>query len=204
MEVIEGKLFILYEDLTKASLWGPKEEDHLITFLSYMSILRTPNKESYGDLSMLISHCLRLKGLVSDEDYFENFDPSRSFSEWLSVMNGLDSDHQVKAALHEILLKTARYQMQHGMDENNVLAAFNDLNMTQGIREQVQNQQHQAASKIQNAWRLFNQQRQDEYEVINPQRPGFLARIFSHRSTESSEAPSSRETTSWWSKITGK
>ena len=117
----------------------------------------------------------------------------RSFSEWLSVMNGLDSDHQVKAALHEILLKTARYQMQHGMDENNVLAAFNDLNMTQGIREQVQNQQHQAASKIQNAWRLFNQQRQDEYEVINPQRPGFLARIFSHRSTESSEAPSSRK-----------
>ena len=120
-------------------------------------------------------------------------------------MNELDSDHQVKVVLNELLLKTARYQMQHGMDKNNVLAAFTDLNVTQGIRGQVQNQQHQAAVKIQNAWRLFHQHRQDETQanrgyheqtgnqVINPQHPGFLARLFSHRSTQSSEAPSARE-----------
>ena len=34
------------------------------------------------------------------------------------------ADHQVKAAMYEILVKIARYQMRHSMDENNVLAAF--------------------------------------------------------------------------------
>ena len=137
MEVIERKLLILYRTLTKASLWEPTQEDHLITFLSYTSILCTAHNESCGDLSMLIGHCLQLKGLVSDEDYFEDFDPSLSFSEWLSVMNELEVGNQVKVAMHEILVKTARYQMQHGMDENNVLAAFTDLKSIQEIKQEI-------------------------------------------------------------------
>ena len=140
MEVIERKLLILSRAITKASLWEPKEEDHLITYLSYISILRTARKESYGDLSMLIRHCLRLKGLVFDEGDSRVFDSSLSFTEWLSAMNGLEADHQVKAAMYEILVKIARYQMRHSMDENNVLAAFTGFNRVQEIKQQTQRQ----------------------------------------------------------------
>ena len=92
----------------------------------------TAHNESCGDLSMLIGHCLQLKGLVSDEDCLKILILPCPFSEWLSVMNELEvgksseSGHACK-----ILVKTARYQMQHGMDENNVLAAFTDLKSIQ-------------------------------------------------------------------------
>ena len=178
MEVIERKLLTLYRTLTKASLWNSTQEDHLITYLSYISILRTAHKESYGDLSMLIGHCLQLKGLVSDEGYLEDFDPSLSFPEWLSAMNGLEADHQVKAALYEILGKTARYQMQHGMDESNVLAAFTDLDRMQEIKQAFitgqrtqanisieAEQKNQAARTIQRAWLSYQQKQNTKTSV---------------------------------------
>ena len=170
MEVIERKLLILYWTLTKASSWDPIQEDNLITYLSYMSILRTAHKESYGDLSMLISHCLQLKGLVSDEGYLEGFDPSLSFPEWLGAMNGLEAGNQIKVALYEILVKTACSQMQHGMAANNVLAAFTDFNRTQEIKQQIQQliiteQQSQAASTIQRAWLSYQQKQNTETSV---------------------------------------
>ena len=67
-------------------------------------------------------------------------------------MNGLKADHQVKVVMHEDMVKTARHQIQHGMDKNNVLAAFTDLDWIQKIKQEtITEQQSQAANTIQRA-----------------------------------------------------
>ena len=59
MGVIERKLSILSRAITTVIVGAKRGRPFEVTYLSYISILRTAHKESYGDLSMLISHALR-------------------------------------------------------------------------------------------------------------------------------------------------
>ena len=81
-------------------------------------------------------------------------------------MNGLKADHQVKVVMHEILVKTARHQIQHGMDKNNVLAAFTDLDWIQKIKQEtITEQQSQAANTIQRACLSYQQKQNKKTSV---------------------------------------
>ena len=101
------------------------KEKALVTYMAYTSVLLTASKEPYGGLAILIRHFLQLKGLYSNKDHYDTC--ALSFPEWLSITNKLEANHQGKQALCEILLKTARYQVKHGMNQANVLFAFSDF-----------------------------------------------------------------------------
>ena len=105
--------------------------------MAYTSVLLTAGKEPYGGLLILIHQFLHLKGVYSKEEYSHTWE--LSFSEWLSEINELEANNKVKRALCEILYKTAQYQVENGMNQYNVLAAFSDFDGIAIIKQNVTN-----------------------------------------------------------------